>query len=332
MSSKVPDPAQLFWTPEELATLSVEYYDYMGRTPGVQWDIPSLREMLPWRPGTVVGLVARPGHGKTTLAVAKAVETANQIVRDGKQATECVVYVSFDQAAEELEALVQAAGGMSATAFMETTLPREEVVAQSLKRPNLPIFLMGKSSLRRRATPRMTIDVLYTGLYALERKYRRRPRLIIIDYLQIVPVEVAKERVEQVGEVVIRGGELALDLGCPIVFCAQATQAVDAREDKMPTIADCQWSSALSQEGDVIITAQRPWLSYKDHSKRLRLHGVEYDITPELFLLRVEKQRFKGAGTLYILRLEPEYVRLSDMELERTAEERMNEPVQRRLL
>lgn len=318
------DPTRLFWTPEELGDLSVEYYDYIGKHPGVQWGLPSLKTMLPWRPGTTIGLIARPGHGKTSLAAIKAIEAALDIVKEGKQDEEVVVYVSFDQAVEELEALFLAGTtGLSATLFMETALTREEVVAASLTRPRLPIWTMGKSSLRRRATPRMTVDVLYDGLDALERKYKKRPRLIIIDYLQIVPVEKARERVEQVGEVVIRGGELALNYGCPIMFCAQAARAVDSREDKIPTIADCQWSSALEQEADVILAALRPWLAFKDHSKSIKLHGEMYPLTEDLFLLRVEKQRFKGAGALHILRLLPEFVKLADAELdERTVEDR----------
>lgn len=317
-----PDPSSLYWTPEELGTLSVEYFDFIGATPGVQWELPSLKTMLPWRRGTMIGLLARPGHGKTSVAVFKARETAEQIVREGKAERECVVYVSFDQAVEELEALFLAGDGFSATAYMETGLPREQVVGRALGRAALPIWVMGKSSLRRRATPRMTVDVLYTGLRALEQKYKRKPRLIIIDYLQIVPVERAKERVEQVTEVVIRGGELALDAGCPILFCAQANADSTTRDDKMPTIDDCKWSGALGEEADVILSVQRPWLAYKDHTKRLRLGGVEYEITEDLFLMRNEKQRFKGAGRLYILRLQPEYVRLSDMEV---SEERMTE-------
>lgn len=317
MTSKpVFNANDLFWTPEELGDLTVEYYDYIGATPGVQWELPSLREMLPWRPGTVIGLIARPGHGKTSTAAAKAVETALQIVREGKQDEECVVYVSFDQAVEELEALFLAAtSGLSATAFMQTELPRDAVVGAALHRTQLPIWTMGKSSLRKRATPRMTIDVLYGGLSAIKQRYKRKPRLIVIDYLQIVPVEKAKERMEQVTEVVIRGGELALDQACPILFCAQAARTVDERSDKMPTIADCQWSSALEQESDVLISVQRPWLAYSDHSKRLRLGGEEFEITEDLFLMKVGKQRFKGAGKLYVLRLQPEFVRMADLEL-----------------
>lgn len=317
-----PDPSLLFWTPEELSTLSVEYYDYIGATPGVQWELPSLKGMLPWRPGTMVGIIARPGHGKTSLAVVKAVETAKQIVAEGKADRECVLYVSFDQAVEELEALFLAGDGMSATEFMETSIPRPVVVAKALQRPRLPIWVMGKSSLRRRQTPRMTLDVLYTGIEALERKYKRKPRLIIIDYLQIVPVEEARERVQQVTEVVIRGGELALAVGAVLVFCAQANTTSTTREDKMPTIDDCKWSGQLGEEADVILSAQRPWLAFKDHTKRLRFQGEEYEITEDLFLVRAEKQRFKGAGMLYVLRLQPEYVRLADMEL---SEERMDE-------
>lgn len=313
--ASIPDPTALFWTPEELGTLSVEYYDYIGATTGVQWELGSLKQMLPWRPGTVVGLLARPGHGKTSVAVYKAVETARQIVREGKADRECVVYVSFDQAVEELEALFMAGDGFSATEYMETTLAREVVVSKAIARAGLPIWVMGKSSMRRRATPRMTLEVLYAGLAALEKKYKRKPRLIIIDYLQIVPVERPSERVQQVGEVVVRGGELALDAGCPILFCAQANSDSTTREDKMPTIEDCKWSGALGEEADVILSVQRPWLAFKDHNKRLRLGGVEYEITEDLFLMRNEKQRFKGAGRLYIMRLQPEYVRLSDMEL-----------------
>jgi replicative DNA helicase len=330
------DPTQLFWTPAELSNLAVEYYDYIGTTPGVQWSVLSMRDMLAWRPGTIIALVARPGHGKTTVSAFKAMETAQQIVRERKQAQECVLYVSLDQAVDELEALFFAGDDYSATDYMETSVPREVVVGRSLKRPDLPIWTMGKSVLRRRSTPRMTIDVLYSGIEAMEQKYGVKPRLIIVDYVQIVPAVKASERTQQVSEAVIRGGELALNVGCPILFDAQASRAAEQRDDRMPTLADCQHSSQLEQDSDVVLTAQRPWLLHRKRTingqpVQLELNGERYPITEDLFLLRVEKQRFKGAGKLYVLRMLPQYVRLADMELER-AEPDFGPAVQEELL
>jgi len=314
------DPRLFFFSPEELSSLSVSYFDYITAHPGMKWDVGGLdRSLLPWRLGTVIGLIARPGHGKTTLAVAKARITAQQIVREGRQDKECVLYVSLDQAVEELETLFLAGDGFSATEFMETTLSRDLVVSRAMQRPRLPVYLMGRSVLRKRRTPRFTIERIYEGISAMHSSFGVVPRLVIVDYIQIVPVQHAKERSEQVSEAIVRGGELALAVPTCILFNAQASRAVDSREDPIPTMADCQHSSALEQESDVLLAVNRPWLNAKEnrdyeHPRPFTLRGQHYNITPDLFLLRVEKQRFKKANVTLALRLSPEFVELADAE------------------
>lgn len=311
------DFRSLIHTPADLAVEFIDYARKVRDNPGIAWGVPSIdRVMIPMRPGDVVGILARPGHGKSTMAAYLARHTAKRITAAGDDKS-CVAYVTFEQSIEEMESMfeIDADAGYDLTDVAWGRADIDAMIRNSVKRLSLPVVLIGKSQSRRKATPRMTVDNVYRALAALETDYSVKPSLVVLDYIQIIPVDKPSDRVAQVGEAIVRSKELAIDIGAPVVFCVQAGRRVDDYGEKIPTAADCQWASAIEQTADKLIGIWRPVLT-EDPDAVLNMAGREVKITQTLFIARLLKQRMAQAGQTFILNFAPQFVRLSDMELD----------------
>jgi replicative DNA helicase len=230
--------------------------------------------------------------------------------KDEKRA---VVYVALEPSAEEVEVLLQA-GEASVTDIVQGNVADKDVMDASLARVKIPIWTVGRSVISPRHVPRITAARLYDALERMHRDYGTRPYLILLDYIQIFPVERGEERQQQVTEAIIRFKELLQTLGCAGIAGVQASRAVTVREEQIPTDADCQWASALEQTFDKLIGFWRPYLTYRRNpdKPKIKVDGVEHEITQDLLLGRIQKQRFAPAGQTLVLRMEPQYVRIED--------------------
>lgn len=312
-----PETARMFfYTPAQSARLLGQYTEARARHPGIQLGIRSMDEkMLPMVPGDVVGFISRPGHGKTTVSACVAKNAANQLVRQGRN-DEIIVYVTFEQVVEEIESLFQADENLSVTEIVSGRASDDDLKYRALSRPKLPVWLMGKSIVEHRDMPRMTIGNIFESLLMIEDEFKKKAALIILDYLQIIPLDNNESRMDQVAEAIGGSKELAQTIACPVIFNVQAARAVDSREEQIPTASDCQWSSAIEQAADKLFGFWRPWLTAKDRTKTLRYNGTELKITPNLFISKCLKQRFAVAGDIFVSNFEPQFVKLSDMEVE----------------
>jgi replicative DNA helicase len=103
------DPSIYVHSPADLGVMHVEDYKRILKYPGVQWGIPLVdKYVIPMRPGDLVVICGRPGSGKTSLLARQAKLVAQDIARRGADESECVMYVSWEQHAEEIEAYFQA--------------------------------------------------------------------------------------------------------------------------------------------------------------------------------------------------------------------------------
>lgn len=310
------DYRSLVHTPADLAVEFIEYAKTRKQYNGVTWGVPSMDSVIiPMHPGDVTGVIARPGHGKSTLCAYLARHTGKRIMASGDQ-NRAVVYVTFEQSVEEIEAMfeIDADSGLSITDIAWGKADIDRLVKQSLKRAALPVAMIGKSQSRRKQTPRMTIENVYRALRSFEEDYNTKIELIILDYIQIIPVEGARDRTTQVGEAINASKELAIDCGCPIVIAVQAKADVDKYDLKIPGAGDTQWASAIGQVCDKEIGMWRPVLT-EEEGAVIDIGSKEIKVTQNLMIARISKQRMAPAGYTFVLNFAPEYVRLADMEL-----------------
>lgn len=310
---------KLVFTPSEISTAYVEYAEKIREHAenGLTWGVPSMdKAIIPLRPGDVVGIIARPGHGKSTLAAYLAKRTAARIAQENGHKKQCVIFCTFEQTVEECEAFFQCGTQYNVSDFAWGKVPMDIIKRNAVSRIDLPVWLMGKSLIRRREAPRMTPDVIYRAIDSIESDYGVKPALVVLDYIQIVPVAHARERIQQVSEAILKSKELAGDIGAPIAVCVQARREVDTYKSKIPTAADCQWASAIEQASDKLLGIWRPCLTeQKVMGEMVKVNGQEVQLTQNLFVAKLLKQRWYSAGHVFLLHFDPAAVKLADLEM-----------------
>jgi replicative DNA helicase len=316
-------------TPAESSTSYVEWAEQRSREPGITWGCVLDKHLIPLHPGDLVALVSRPGHGKSSLMAYMARREAKNIQARGMAEKEAAVYVSWEQSVEELEAFFQSGDTYTSTDMAWGRVDLEVVRKQAIKRPALPVWMMGYSIKdANEERPPMTVDMVYQAIRDMYHEFGVRPTLICLDYLQIIPIpgkHADKERVAKVTEATIRAKHLAMEVGCPILAGVQASRDVDGRRNKIPAMSDAQWSSAIEQTADKQLALWRPIRTEDpDEVQQVRIGGVEYDITGSLFVVKLLKQRFDSGTGVWAVNFVPQTLEMGDFIFARDYEEQQN--------
>lgn len=307
----------LVHTPAELASSFVEWAGRIQRDPGITWGVPAIdKRVIPMRPGELVGLIGRPGHMKTSLLAYFAREEAKRIQARGAAETEAVVYVTWEQSAEELEAFFQADGEDSVTDVAWGRAELAALTARSVGRVHVPIWVIGHGIGRAgKGTPRMTPDVILGAIETMREDFGVRPTLMLFDYIQLIPVRRAQDRVQQVTEVPIRIKELALRIGCPALAGVQASRDVDTRKVKIPTERDAQWASSIEQTADKLFGLWRP-VKTEQPGDVLEIGNRWYKVSDQLLIIKMLKQRFDRGTATWGMYFDPARLVLGEMEVD----------------
>lgn len=325
MAYKKPDFNLLIHTPAQLSQSFVEYAEHVQEYPGVPFGVRAMDEkIIPMRPGNLVCLLGRPGHGKTSLLAHLARSEARRIIKRKTLDTEAVVYITWEQSAEELEAFFQTTDDISSSDIAWGRADLEQVKRNAVKRARFPIWVIGHGISRAGLnTPRMTLDAVLGALEAMHTDFGVKPSLMLFDYMQLIPVNSAKERVQQVTEAPIRVKELALRVGAPAVCGVQASRDVESRVDKVPEMADAQWASSIEQTADKVLAAMRP-IRYMPNGGMLEASWLDnkpmIPVKETTCIIRLLKQRFEQGRHTWVMHFAPQYLVLEEMEIRRASD------------
>ena len=219
-----------------------------GGIVGAPTGISGLDDLLGGlHPGELIVVGARPGQGKTALGLGIAVHAA--------QTGHAVLFVSLEMTARLLgQRAIAMRTGTRAPARRRGRLSPDQwhsatVASQALD--GLPLIIDD-------APAGYTTQGL---IAAARRQHAKRPLgLVIVDYLQQVLPSASAARRNRVDEVTeISGGlkRLAKLLNVPVVALAQLSRALEARENKRPSLADLRDSGSIEQDADVIVFIHR---------------------------------------------------------------------------
>lgn len=313
---KSPGVDQLFYIPGELGRAYVAYGDYIRETPGVKFHVKSLDDyIIPPRPGQMVVVVARPGNGKTSFAVAFCKKTIDEIKRNHRQDKECVVYITYDQPIEEIYSMYQAEAQYTVEDYAWGRIDHDTLVRKSLDKADDPLYIIGRGMIHRKQ-PDLTFDNVFKAIESMESMYGVKPSLIVIDYIQNIIIPRKEKRQDMVAEASIQAKDLSKALACPLLVLAQAGRQVDKSDSKIPGLADCQHSSQLEQDSTKVYGLMRPSVSTPDstHTK-VKMEGKDVSIenTQNLIFMQVTKQRMTKAGRTFALYLNPATLQLEDL-------------------
>lgn len=212
------------------------------------------RKLLGMRPGQLVVLAARPGMGKTALALNMAVNAA--------KATKAPVAIfSLEMLAPELsQRMLSSEAKVDSTRirsrqFLDTDLRNITKVIPELSA--LPIFVNDSGS---------------TSLYDIKSQCRKIKAenglgVIVIDYIQLMkPTNPNISREQQISEMSRGLKELAKEMECPVIALSQLNRGVESRTDKRPMISDLRESGSIEQDADCVLLIYRDDY-YNENSK-----------------------------------------------------------------
>lgn len=315
MTNKTEARKFFLHSPADAAQSYVQWAEKLQAEPGITYGCVLDKFLIPLHPGDLMAVVARPGHGKSSWMAYMAKKTARDIVARGAE-DEVVVYVSWEQPIEEIEAFFESGDSYSSTDMAWGKVPLDVIRRKAVKRGGLPIWYVGKSLRHAHVKkPPMYIDAVYAAIEAMRYEYGLRPVLICLDYIQKIPVAKGYKRFEQVTEAVFATKDLLMDIGAPGIAGVQARREVDTYRDQIPSMSDAQHSSAIEQEADKQIGIWRPIKTHDPaRTPFIEVAGKEYANTESLFVIRLLKQRFEQGYGTFAINFKPQTLEVYDYE------------------
>ena len=219
---------------------------------GISTGMRSVNEALGGlEPQTVTVLAGRPGMGKSALGWMWGVHAAREAkAAHGRgEAKQGVLVLSLEMSAEQL-------GRRSLSAVSGVPLA-------AIKRGRLNQDAFDRLVLARRELDGLPLSIEDSGgmnvgvirLKARAAKRRHGLGLIMVDHLHLIQAEEADARnggTWAVGKISNGLKSLAKEFNCPVLALAQLNRAVEAREDKKPTLADLRQAGEIEQDADAV--------------------------------------------------------------------------------
>ncbi|MFC5369353.1 replicative DNA helicase [Arcanobacterium bovis] len=218
-----------------------------GKLAGLETGFTDLDNVLSGlRPGQMIIVAARPGMGKSTLAMDFC---RNAAIKNGRP----VAFFSLEMNRTELVMRALAA---------ESDIFLNNLIKGDLKQDQWQRILetcerLDKAPLIVDDSPNLTM----TEIRAKARRLRQQHQieLIVIDYLQLLTSggRTPESRQQEVSEFSRSIKLLAKELDIPIIAVAQLNRNPEQRADKKPQVADLRESGSLEQDADVILLIHR---------------------------------------------------------------------------
>jgi replicative DNA helicase len=242
----------------ELALERIQEVADGRRAPGISTGLPRLDYLLGggFKPGELIILAARPGVGKTTLAMEWCRLTAD---RHGTSAL-----FSLEMSETELwNRMAANAAGISAGKLQTGDMTGYEWGKLKGARDalmQLPLLVNDQAEI---SVPeiRGQVDRAITRYGGLG--------LVVVDYLQLISSARGSQAAKQseavrIGEISRGLKLLAKDRGVPLVVLSQLNREADKRQGGRPQLIDLRDSGAIEQDADVVIFLHRKILAGDD--------------------------------------------------------------------
>ncbi|MBP3222688.1 MAG: replicative DNA helicase [Actinomycetaceae bacterium] len=207
------------------------------------------------RSGQMIIIAARPGAGKSTLAM----DICRNSAIKHKMPT---AYFSLEMNRNELTMrILSAESGIFHHKMVKGDIKRDEwaKISATLSRISTAPLLVDDS-------PGITLAEIRAKCRRMKQQYNLK--LIVIDYLQLIESSGRTESRQQEVSGFSRSIKLlAKELDVPIIAVAQLNRDSEKRDNKRPQVSDLRESGSLEQDADVILLIHRDDL-YKPQNER----------------------------------------------------------------
>jgi len=197
-------------------------------------------------PGQLILIAARPGLGKSTLALdfARSAALRSHVP---------TVFFSLEMSASEISQRLMSA---------ETSVPlnairkSKDLQSEGWKRINTLQPKLDDTPLFIDDSPNLTLSEIRAKCRRL--KAQHGIKLVIIDYLQLMTSgKKVENRQQEVSEFSRSLKLLAKELGVPIVALSQLNRGPENSPDKKPQLSHLRESGSLEQDADIVLLLHR---------------------------------------------------------------------------
>ena len=252
---------------EHVGTILLKVYDRLAELAKSDSDISGLSTGLRDLDKFISGLnnsdlmllAARPGMGKTSMALNIALNVAK------KYPKKTVAFFSLEMSKQQLVTRL-----ISNESFVDNKkLVTGRLDPEDWSKIGLASTVLNQTDLRVDDNPSLTVAEMNAKCRRLENL-----GLVIIDYLQLVtaaggPVKYGGENRQQVVSDISRSLKImAKELNVPVVCLSQLSRANESRQDKRPMLSDLRESGAIEQDADEVLFLYREDYYNKETEKQ----------------------------------------------------------------
>lgn len=215
------------------------------------------------RDGELIVIGARPGMGKSALALSAGMHMA---MESGK---------TVGMFSMEMPKAQVVSRAMSLLSRIHLSRIKR---GERLKDYDWPAITAAVDRLRKvnfQVNDRsgLNINQLRAAARGLRRRHGRLACLIV-DYLGLMAgTDPKMPRVYQIEEITKGLKSLAKELGCPIFLLCQLNRKVEERIDQMPVLSDLRDSGSVEQDADIVIFVHRPHKAKPDLSDEWKYYA-----------------------------------------------------------
>jgi replicative DNA helicase len=245
------------------------------------------RKLAGLHPSNLLIVAARPGMGKSTLALNIA---QNAAVNDMP-----VAIFTLEMSREEVVSRMLCASGR----IDSQRLRSGQLGESDFTKLSNAASVLYKKPIYVDDSPGLTV----TEIRAKCRRMKRRPglSLVVVDYLQLMQGSGQENRQQEIAAISRSLKNLARELDVPIMALSQLNRSMEQREDKRPRLSDLRESGSLEQDADVVMFIYRH-----------EYYHPEAQETRGIAEIAIAKHRQGATGRIDMTFL-PEFTLFSDM-------------------
>lgn len=224
-----------------------------GNAMGVPTGLPTLDTLTQgFQPGNLVVLAARPGVGKTALALNWLLRAA------GAPFNRCGAFFSLEMSQEEVFLRLLSAHSRKNLKHIQagrfTDQDMREVMKARDELIQLPLYISDQAAI---TVPQIQNMVTKQGTTS-----NRKLDFLIVDYLQLLSSPTGSRAAQQneavrVGEISRGLKLLAKENGIPVIVLSQLNRDVEHRQGGPPRLSDLRDSGAIEQDADIVAFIHR---------------------------------------------------------------------------
>ena len=283
---------------EHIGTVLLKVFDRLTELaesgsafPGLSTGLMDLdRKINGLNKSDLILIAARPGMGKTSLALNVALNAA-------KKSGKTIAFFSLEMSREQLGMRL-----MSNESFVDNQkLTTGRLSEDEWSKIGIASSALSQTDIRVDDNPTITVAEINAKCRRLDNL-----ALVVVDYLQLMTSSgersSSNENRQQIVSDISRALKImAKELNVPVICLSQLSRANESRQDKRPMLSDLRESGAIEQDADIVLFLYRDDYYHEDSPEKNVAECI------------VAKNRHGETGTVRLQWL-PQFTTFSDRE------------------